>query len=151
MAWIFAPPQEGAPLAGPARLLVLYFLSLAYGAVDILLFAFLLRRVMRLWGTHNIAIWMVAGAALGAVLVKFLLWSGDALTNMSPLSAHGPISYLLLALWTAPNALRLAASGRLPWEARSRPLCCAWWTAHSTAPRRNRRQPVPGVTGAAHT
>jgi hypothetical protein len=114
MAWIFAPPQEGAPLPGPARLLILYFLSLAYGAVDILVFAFLLRRVMRLWKTHNIWLWSVAGAVLGAALVRLLLWSGDALTGMSPLSAHGPVSFLLLALWTAPNALRQAGIWQAP-------------------------------------
>jgi hypothetical protein len=114
MAWAFAPPPEGVPLDAPARLLILYFLSLTYGAVDILLFAFLLRCTMRLLGTHNIWLWMLGGAALGAALVKALLWSGDSLTSVSPLSAHGPISYALLAFWTAPNALRLAGIWQAP-------------------------------------
>jgi hypothetical protein len=114
MVWLFAPAQEGAPLAAPARLLILYFLSLAYGAVDILLFAFLLRRSMRLAKTHNIAIWTVAGAILGAVLVRLLLWSGDALVGVSSLSGRGSLDYLLLAFWTAPNALRRAGIWQAP-------------------------------------
>jgi hypothetical protein len=114
MAWGLARPQEGVPLAAPARLLILYFLSLAYGAVDMLLFAFLLRRAMRLWGTHNLWLWMFAGAVLGAALVRLLLWSGDALVGASPLSGRGPLSYLLLAFWTAPNALRLAGIWQAP-------------------------------------
>jgi hypothetical protein len=114
MAWAFAAPQEGVPLAAPARLLILYFLSLAYGALDTLLFAFLLRRVMRLWGTHAIWLWILTGAALGAALVRFLLWSGDVLVGASPLSGGGPLSYLLLAFWTAPNALRLAGIWQAP-------------------------------------
>ena len=112
LVWILA--QQDAPFAGPARLLVLYFLSLAYGAVDILLFAFLLRRVMRVWGTHSIALWALAGAVSAAVLVRLLLWSGDALTGMTSLSGRGPLGYLLLAFWTAPNALRRAGIWQAP-------------------------------------
>jgi hypothetical protein len=112
MAWIAAP--QDAPAEGVARLLILYFLSLTYGAADILLFAFLLRGAMRLWGTHNVFVWIGAGAAIGAALVRLLLWSGDWLTSVSPLSAHGPISYALLAFWTAPNALRLAGIWQAP-------------------------------------
>jgi hypothetical protein len=112
LIWISAP--QDAPFAGPARLLILYFLSLAYGAVDILLFALLLRRAMRLWGTHSIWIWALGGGVLGGVLVALLLWSGDALTGASPLSGRGPIGYVLLAFWTAPNALRRAGIWQAP-------------------------------------
>jgi hypothetical protein len=112
LVWIWAP--QDAPLPGPARLLILYFLSLAYGAVDILLFAFLLRCVMRIWGTHNVALWTLAGAVLAAALVRLLLWSGDALTGMTSLSGRGPLGYLLLAFWTAPNALRRAGIWQAP-------------------------------------
>jgi hypothetical protein len=114
MVWLFAPAQEGAPLAAPARLLILYFLSLAYGAVDILLFAVLLRGAMRLAKTHNIAIWTVSGAVLGFTLARLLLWSGDALVGASPPSGRGPLGYLLLAFWTAPNALRRAGIWQAP-------------------------------------
>jgi hypothetical protein len=114
MAWAWASPQEGVPLAAPARLLILYFLSLAYGAVDVLLFAFLLRRAMRLGKTHAIWIWMLAGAVLGGVLVRLLLWSGDALVGASSTQGSDWLSYLLLAFWTAPNALRRAGVWQVP-------------------------------------
>jgi hypothetical protein len=112
LAFLFGP--QNAPTEGAAGLLILYFLSLAYGAVDILLFAFLLRRAMRLWGTHNLWIWLGAGAAIGSALVRLLLWSGDTLTGASSLSGRGLLAYLLLAFWTAPNALRLAGIWQAP-------------------------------------
>jgi uncharacterized membrane protein YvlD (DUF360 family) len=114
MVWLFAPAQEGAPQSAPARLLILYFLSLAYGAVDIVLFALLLRRAMRLAKTHHIAIWTIGGAVLAAILARFLLWSGDELVGMSPVAGNGPLDYLVLAFWTAPNALRRAGFWQVP-------------------------------------
>jgi len=113
MAWAFAAPQEGVPLDAPARLLILYFLSLAYGAVDILLFAFLLRCAMRLWATHAVWIWAAVGAVVATGMVRLLLWSGDLLVGSTPPTGRGPIGYLILAVWTAPNALRRAGI----WEA----------------------------------
>jgi hypothetical protein len=112
LASMFA--SQNAPAEGPARLLVLYFLSLTYGAVDILLFAFLLRRCMRLWGTHNLWLWIAAGALLGAVFIRLLLWAGDTLTGISSLSGRGAINWLLLAFWAAPNALRLSGVWQAP-------------------------------------
>jgi hypothetical protein len=114
MVWTFAPVQEGMPQSAPARLLILYFLALGYGAVDVLLFALLLRRTMRLAGTHNIAIWIFSGAMLAAILTRFLLWAGDELVGMTPVSGRGPLDYLLLAVWTAPNALRRAGLWQAP-------------------------------------
>src|SRR5438045_7628262 len=81
---------ENVPAEGAARLLILYFLALAYGAVDILLFAFVLRRAMRLFSTHNLWLWAIAGALLGVALVRLLLWAGDALVGLTPLSGRGP-------------------------------------------------------------
>jgi hypothetical protein len=114
MAWALAAPQEGVPLPAPARLLILYFLSLAYGALDMLLFALLLRRAMRLWGTHSLWVWVPSGAVVGAVFVRFLLWSGDAMVNAGSSSGGGLLGYLLLAFWTAPNALRRAGIWQAP-------------------------------------
>src|SRR4051812_12342170 len=115
MAAIFVDPgAESAPVDGPARLLILYFLALLYGAADILLFAFLLRRVMRLFSSYNLIIWMIAGAVLGAAAVRILLGAGDALVGMSPLTGRGLISFFLLMFWTAPNALRLAGIWQAP-------------------------------------
>src|SRR6185295_9761355 len=51
---------------------------------------------------------------LGVVLVRLLLWAGDALVGVSPLSGRGPISFALLVFWTAPNALRLAGIWQSP-------------------------------------
>jgi hypothetical protein len=112
LAWTTAD-RETSP-GGVATLLIMYFVALTYGAADILLFAFLLRRLMRVARTHTTWIWMLSGAVLAAVLVRVLLWSGDALTNLSPLSGRGPMAYLLLAFWTAPNALRLAGAWQAP-------------------------------------
>src|SRR4051812_47591224 len=112
MAAIFAP--QNAPAEGPARLLILYFLALLYGAADILLFAFLVRRALRVFSTHNLLVWIMVGAALGAALVRLLLWAGDPLVGMSPLTGRGPISFFLLMFWTAPNALRLAGIWQAP-------------------------------------
>jgi hypothetical protein len=112
LAWAWAARNESS--ANVAMLLMLYFVALMYGAVDMLLFAFLLRGLMRIWETHRVWIWMLVGAGLGTALTWLLLWSGDALTRISPLSGRGPISYLLLAFWTAPNALRLAGIWQAP-------------------------------------
>ncbi len=112
LAWVWAARNESS--ANVSMLLILYFVALAYGAADVLLFAFLLRRLMRLSATHRLWIWMPAGAGLATVLLWLLLWSGDALTRISPLSGRGPIAYMLLAFWTAPNALRLAGIWQAP-------------------------------------
>ena len=112
LAWAWAARNESS--TSVSMLLVLYFVALAYGAADVLLFAFLLRRLMRLWGTHNVWVWLLVGTGLGTALTWLLLWSGDALTRISPLSGRGPIAYLLLAFWTAPNALRLAGIWQAP-------------------------------------
>jgi hypothetical protein len=115
MTAVFAQPgAENAPVDGPARLLILYFLALLYGAADILLFAFLLRHVMRLFSSHNLLIWMIVGAALGAAAVRILLSAGDVLVGMSPLTGRGLLSFFLLMFWTAPNALRLAGIWQAP-------------------------------------
>ena len=112
LAWAWAARNESS--ASFSMLLMLYFVALMYGAVDILLFAFLLRRFMRLWGTHRVWSWMLAGAVLGAGLTRLLLWIGDTLVRFSPLSGGGLVTYLLLAFWTAPNALRLAGIWQAP-------------------------------------
>ncbi len=112
IAALFSP--QNAPAEGAARLLILYFLALLYGAADILVFAFLLRRAMRLLASHHLLLWTAAGAAMGGALVRLLLWAGDALVGASPLTAHGPVSVLLLAFWTAPNALRRVGVWQAP-------------------------------------
>ena len=51
LVWVIAV-ASGQPLRA-AMLLEIYFFALVFGAVDALLFAFLLRRIMR-WGTHSL-------------------------------------------------------------------------------------------------
>jgi hypothetical protein len=114
IAWAFSAPQDGIPMDPPARLLVLYFLSLLYGAPDMLVFAFLLRGAMRLLKSHMLWLWILVGGVLGTALVRLLLWSGDSLVGATASSSRGPIGYLLLAFWTAPNALRRAGIWQAP-------------------------------------
>ena len=54
---------------GAAMLLLIYFLALAFGAAYTLFFAFMLRRVMRWWGTHSTWSWSLTGAVLGTALM----------------------------------------------------------------------------------
>src|ERR1700691_5538601 len=58
--------------ADASGLLLEYFFALIIGAVDLLLFAFLLRQAMRWSQTHNAAVWAVTGAALFFVLLGLL-------------------------------------------------------------------------------
>ena len=118
MAWVWASPQEGIPLAAPARLLILYFLSLAYGAVDMLLFAFLLRGAMRLWGTHALWAWIIVGAcnrrgsgAVAALVGRCTGWRKRAL---------GPWAARLLAARGLDRAQRPAPGRNLAGARRRR-------------------------------
>lgn len=63
-------------------LLTMYFFSLIFGAVAILLFAFLLRRSLRLLNTHALWIWLVSGAVLGFVEVVALIHAQSALLSI---------------------------------------------------------------------
>src|ERR1700719_2397403 len=57
----------GGEIQTASILLTTYFFSLVFGAAAILLFAFLLRRWMRLLGTHAQWAWFVSGGALALV------------------------------------------------------------------------------------
>ena len=65
-----------------SALLITYFFSLVFGAVTILLFAFLLRRCMRLMKAGSLWIWVVSGAALAFVLIIALIHAQNALLSM---------------------------------------------------------------------
>jgi Na+/melibiose symporter-like transporter len=60
--------------AGAAALLLTYFFTLIVGATDLLIFAFLLRRLMGRLGTHRIGNWALAGAALSSLLMLLFAW-----------------------------------------------------------------------------
>jgi hypothetical protein len=59
----------------------LLFFALMFGAGDALLFAFILRRLMRLIGARNAATWAMAGAVLAIALVFALGAAWDRLSD----------------------------------------------------------------------
>ena len=63
-------------------LLTTYFFSLAFGAVAMLLFAFLVRILMRLLGTHAVWIWFLSGAALSFLEILVLIHAESALLSI---------------------------------------------------------------------
>lgn len=107
MQWI------GEALAGEIRtasiLLTTYFFSLVFGAVAMLLFAFLLRRWMRLLGSHAPWAWFISGAILSFVEIFALLHLQDAL----PPIRSGEVGGILYA--AVLNAAA-SVSGRNLWQ-----------------------------------
>jgi hypothetical protein len=114
---IFASSAAIGQALRASMLLETYFFALIFGAVDALLFAFLLRRSMRLFGTHALWIWLVAGAAVAFVLVLVLgkafdVWNLWESANFKP---DGGVTASLIALiLTAPEALRRAGLWQVP-------------------------------------
>ena len=104
---------SGASGLNASVLLMTYFFALIFGALNALLFAFLLRKVMRLWNTYVVWTWLIAGAALGFALMLLLGRADDAWVQFhAPLS--GPAGYVFQALLLAPDALRRAGSWQAP-------------------------------------
>jgi hypothetical protein len=89
-------------------LLTTYFFSLAFGALPMLLFAFLLRRVMRLLGTHAPWTWFLWGAVLSVLEIFALVHAQSAL-----LIRPGEFGQSVFAVvWNAADAV----SGRNLWQ-----------------------------------
>ena len=104
----------GEALAGDLRpasvLLTTYFFSLAFGAVAILLFSSLLRRSMRLLGTHNLLIWLLSGGVLALLLIIAFMHVQGALLSIR----SGPFGEILIGVVVkATDAL----GGRNLWQA----------------------------------
>jgi hypothetical protein len=110
LLWIGAA-RSGAP-AGASTLLATYFLALIFGAVDMLFFAFLLRRVMRWWGTHNISRWVVAGAGLAFLLMQLLTFAYERIPTAGALS-QGAWA-VLVALIVGVDLVRDSGSWEVP-------------------------------------
>jgi hypothetical protein len=91
-------------------LLTTYFFSLAFGAVAILLFAFLLRRSMQLLGTHALWTWFLSGAVLSLLEVSALVHAQSALLSIRS-GQFGEIFFA--AVLNAADAL----TGRNFWQA----------------------------------
>jgi hypothetical protein len=95
---------------GASILLTTYFFSLIFGAVAVLLFAFLLRRWMRLIGSHSQWAWLVSGAALALLQTYILIRAQSALLSIRS-GQFGEI--LFAAVLNAADSL----SGRNLWQA----------------------------------
>jgi type IV secretory pathway TraG/TraD family ATPase VirD4 len=104
----------GETLAGNFQtasiLLTTYFFSLIFGALAILLFAFLLRRSMRLAGTHALWAWVVWGAILAFAEIMALARAQGALLSIRS-GAFGEVFFA--AVLKAADSL----AGRNLWQA----------------------------------
>ncbi len=98
-----------------SMLLELYFFALVFGAADILLFAFLLRRLMRWWGTHAVWTWLLAGAGLGFALVVLLGEANTVWPRWNSLM-DGALGFFLMAIFGTPDVLRHAGLWQAPIE-----------------------------------
>jgi hypothetical protein len=76
----------GEALAGEIHtasiLLTTYFFTLVFGAATILLFAFLLRRGMRIIRTHALWAWLLSGAILSLLEILALAHAQSALLSI---------------------------------------------------------------------
>jgi hypothetical protein len=104
----------GEALAGifqPASiLLTTYFFSLIFGAIATLLFALLLRRSMRLLGTHALWAWFLGGAMLSFAEIFALIRAQNALLSIRS-GAFGEILFAAVLEGAASLA------GRNLWQA----------------------------------
>jgi hypothetical protein len=103
----------GEALAGQIHtasiLLTTYFFALVFGAVAMLLFAFLLRRWMRLLGTHAPWAWFVSGGGLALLQIFVLIHVQSALLTIRSGEFGG---ILFAAVLSAADAV----SGRNFWQ-----------------------------------
>ena len=93
---------------GTSGFLAFYFLGLIFGAFTLLLFAFLLRRLMRLLGWEHPWQWFLVGGGLAWLLV----WGLGALRRVAE-PALSPVEFALIFLLGAPSAIH----PRLVWVA----------------------------------
>lgn len=113
----------GEALAGNFQtasiLLTRYFFSLIFGAVSMLLFAFLLRRSMRLFRTHAVWAWLLWGAILAFLEIFALIHAQNALLSFRA-GEFGEIFFAAVLnaadslagrnLWQAPAAGAITAA-----------------------------------------
>lgn len=113
VAWVI-DVRAGA-LVSAAQLLSIYFISLIVGAPDSLLFAFLLRRFIRLFPTHSMWVWMTAGAGLAILVTLALAWLGQTWIQRG-IPTVGLLGLAFRAVLLAPMVLRRAGLWYLPVE-----------------------------------
>jgi hypothetical protein len=98
--WSIESVQTGS--ASSSALLEICFFALMSGALDSLLFAFLLRRMMHGLGSRNAAAWSLAGATLSFVLVCVLAWVFGKLPGSIQ---QGPAYFLSSFVFAGPDAM----------------------------------------------
>jgi len=98
--WLIESVQTGS--ASSSALLEICFFALMSGALDSLLFAFLLRRMMHRVGTRNAAAWGLTGAAFSFALVFLLAWIFQKLPGSM---LQGPAYFLSSFVFTGPEAM----------------------------------------------
>jgi hypothetical protein len=107
--WLRSASSQGEFL--DVGFLVLCFFGLILGAVPSLLFAWLLRRLMRVFSVEQLWLWIAAGAALALLLIWLLGSLGHLARDprLLPYSAVpiwpfvlvGPVSVLEAGIWAA--------------------------------------------------
>src|SRR5260370_17163260 len=104
----------GETIAGNFRtasiLLTTYFFALIFGAIAILLFAFLLRRSMRLLRTHAVWAWSLWGATLAFLEILSLIHAQSALLSFR----SGEFGEVFFAACLKPSG---PLAGPNPWRA----------------------------------
>ena len=113
VAW--AVDFRAGALVGAAQLLSTYFISLIVGAADSLLFAFLLRKIMRLLRTHSMLAWMIAGAGLAILVTLALAWLGQVWIARG-IPTVGLLGLGFRVVLLAPTLLRRTGLWHLPIE-----------------------------------
>jgi len=99
--WLTESVEHG--MGTSSELLEFCFFALMCGAIDVLLFAFILRRAMRSSGARKIAIWTLSGAVLALGLVFCLVWLGDRVSAAG--IQRGPGYFLYAFLFAGPAAM----------------------------------------------
>ena len=98
--WLIESLHAGS--ASSSALLEICFFALMSGALDSLLFAFLLRRVLHGLGTRNAAVWGLTGGALSLLLLFSLAWIFERLTGSTQ---QGPAYFLNSFVLTGPATI----------------------------------------------
>ena len=88
-----------------SNLLFIYFIALVVGAVDLLLYAFLLRIVMRWCKTHALWIWFLAGMSVAYIMTTLLAW-GERTWHRVPAREQGGFIIVYRGVFAAPLVLR---------------------------------------------
>ena len=98
--WLIESVHTGS--ASSSALLEFCFFALMCGALDSLLFAFILRRAMHGLGTRNAAVWGLTGAGSVALLVFPLAWVFERLPGSMQ---QGPAYFLSSFVFAGPAAM----------------------------------------------